>query len=191
MKKTTLAIGIGLIGVAVAIWFLLPQRSEAPVPTEPTEMNAPTTADEARTGVATLAELSQGEGRLECAVQYRASAESEEITGTYFVDSGRVRGDFVLNDPTLGEIVTSVIVNSETLYVWSLIDGERYGVQAPATGDEAVTGLPIPPDESVRYSCTPWTEYDGSIFNPPSDVLFRDAMDTQAEFGTIYEEGEF
>lgn len=189
MKKSTLAILITLIAIVVAVLVLLPQPTEAPTPAtaEPViETESPEI-----TGVGTLAALQGSDERLECTIQYRSAPEADEIEGSYFVDGAKVRGDFVIEDQNLGQIVSSYIVNDDQVYVWSLIDGQSYGIQTTVGTRSSVDELPVPEDVPVRYSCEPWLEYDSSIFNPPSDVLFRDPLDLQAEFGTIYEEEAF
>jgi hypothetical protein len=111
-----------------------------------------------------------------------------------------MRGDFVTNDQSAGEIVSSMIVTSDTLYTWSVINGESYGMRADrsammATDDASQapdTREPVPLDQDVTYDCTPWTRVDGSIFEPPADVLFQDystLMNMGMEFSTSYEGG--
>jgi hypothetical protein len=187
MKKIVIIILLIIVATGLAILFW-PQPTQAPL----SENEALVVERESEfTGVDSLQALVDLDDRLECAIQYRPNSEAEEITGTYFVDGEMVRGDFVLTDVTLGEVVSSFISTDDELYVWSVIGGETYGVKTSvSTPAEGVT-TPIPRDEPVRYSCKQWVQYDASIFNPPSDVLFRDANTIQAEFGTIYEEGSF
>jgi hypothetical protein len=188
MKKTTLAIIITLIAGIVVIFVLIPHPTEAPVPNNTEPVVEPESAE--ISGVGTLSMIDGRGERLECTVQYQPTPQSDEITGSYFVDGEQVRGDFVQEDATLGQVVTSYIVRDDTVYVWSLIDGESYGIQTALNAEGSTDELPVPQNQPVRYSCEPWVQYDASIFIPPSNVLFRDPVDLQAEFGTIYEEGE-
>lgn len=190
MKKTTLAIVIAFVASFIALWFLLPLETEAPTPAAdfvPDEVDA----EAIETGVSSLADLANTTRPIECTIQYRPTPNSDEITGSFFVAASNQRGDFVLTDETLGEIVTSFIMTDDTLYVWSLIDGEQYGVKTVTAERNTIASVPVPDNVPVRYSCEGWEAVDVSIFNPPSDVLFRDSSQLQAEFGTIYEAGEF
>jgi hypothetical protein len=57
--------------------------------------------------------------------------------------------------------------------------------------EQRESSLPVTLDESVRYVCKDWAIVDGSVFNPPSTVLFKDIAVIEAagmEYGTIYEE---
>ena len=49
---------------------------------------------------------------------------------------------------------------------------------------------PVALDQSVDYDCKPWNKVDGSVFEPPTDVIFRDfgsVINTGMEYGNIYE----
>ena len=50
---------------------------------------------------------------------------------------------------------------------------------------------PISQNENVRYSCMNWTQTNDSMFEPPADILFKNAAEANVEYGTVYEEGEF
>lgn len=143
-------------------------------------------------GVDTLASLSAIGSDMECAVTYRASDVSEVVEGSYFIADGKIRGDFLQEDESLGQIVTSYIFDGSATYMWSIIDGQSYGVVSGTEVDNSLAvRIPIPADEKVRYTCKEWTVIDGSIFEPPKTVIFKNAVNADMEYGTIYEEGEF
>jgi hypothetical protein len=51
---------------------------------------------------------------------------------------------------------------------------------------------PVPLDANVKYTCTEWTEVDGSVFVPPVEVKFQDlsgVINAGMEYGDI--EAEF
>jgi hypothetical protein len=96
-------------------------------------------------------------------------------------------------------VVSSVILKDQVLYSWSEIDGETYGMKISMeamnkqkeTGQGPDTREPVPLDAPVNYSCKAWPAVDGSIFEPPSNVIFKDYADvvnTGMEFGTVYDE---
>ena len=146
-------------------------------------------------GIGTLAELQAQQKDLECQVVFE-QANKESVEGTYFTSKGNVRGDFVVPAPEFGgTIVSSMIVGGNSMYVWSKIGEDTFGFKSDVTNEktEAVdTKEPVPRDAQVKYTCTEWTEVDGSIFVPPVDVQFQDlnaVIDAGMEYGTM--EGEF
>lgn len=136
---------------------------------------------------------------VECRISYDDPELLEPVIGTYFVSSSRVRGDFQMNVPELGgETVSSIIFKDEMFYSWSNINGELYGVKARAESstevDTNAIKEPVPSDARISYDCKEWKVVDGSIFEPPSEVLFQDvsnSLKSGMEYGTIYENGEF
>lgn len=92
--------------------------------------------------------------------------------------------------------VSSIIVLENTMYVWTELSGESYGVKMPVTAagaDDVPTQEPVGLDERVQYSCQEWSQVDQSVFIPPTDVLFQDlseVLQSGMEYGTVYEEGE-
>lgn len=200
--KTLIALSIlaALIGGVVVYQLFFYSGSQQVTDVEGAlQVNETVPADENNTefsGVGTLAALQARGGNFECSLTYKPNEYEDEITGTYFYADGKVRGDFLVPSPDLGdEVLSSMIVNEDMLYVWSEINGEQYGMKItiPEDGEESQDATPVPDDVSVRYTCKPWTTVDNSVFVPPSTVLFQDASDlmqTGMEYGTIYEEGE-
>lgn len=134
---------------------------------------------------------------LECTIIYKPIDEGDEVEGTYFVSEGNIRGDFLTSSPDLeGQILSSVIMDETNLYSWSEIEGQTYGVKVSLTeigSDEGQLNTPVSFDSVVQYDCKPWENVDGSVFLPPSKVLFRDMSELQKagmEYGTTYEIGE-
>lgn len=95
-----------------------------------------------------------------------------------------MRGDFILPEVATGS-VSSIIMRDNTMYNWSIIEGVVHGVKydlstmATAQSSEKAPEAkgPVPVDQPVNYECKPWLIVDGSIFEPPTDVLFRDVAD--------------
>ena len=144
--------------------------------------------------------MARGEN-LECTISYAASsADATQTEGTYFTSGSKMRGDFLVTSSGQ-QTVSSVIMKDQTLYSWTEIEGEAYGMKIPMAELEAsknTEGAPaaqevVPMDAEVDYSCKVWTAVDNSIFEPPSDVLFRDFGDIVSmgmEFGNMFEGGE-
>ncbi len=150
-------------------------------------------------GKGNLLEVQKLGVNLECSISYNALDMSEPLVGTYFVSRERIRGDFEMIAPELGDnIVSSMIFKDNMFYSWSVIDGDAYGVKVGGSFtdglDNEMVKSPVPSDARVTYDCKEWKEIDGSIFEPSNEVLFKDmskASDSEMEYGTIYGEGEF
>jgi hypothetical protein len=162
------------------------------------QVNEPITSPTSGTdSLSALLELGQN---LECSIVYTPRVAGEAATeGTYFTSRGRMRGDFII-DSMDTQIVSSMILDAGTMYSWSEIEGKKYGMKMTISELEtsrAYDSVPeanaaVPLDEFVKYSCKPWVAIDGSIFVPPSDIIFteyRDMINMGMEFGTTYEGG--
>jgi len=144
-------------------------------------------------GAGSIQSLYERAESLECQCTYIPNPLEAEITGNIFTDQGRVRGDFVVPAPDLnGQTVASIIYDQPTLYIWSEIDGETFGVKQvqdefTGLGDTAAA---IDYDTQVQYNCLTWPRVDSTIFEPPTNVLFNDMEDMSAnmEFGTLFED---
>lgn len=145
-------------------------------------------------GAGTLASLLERGDSIECQITYIPSPLEAEIIGTFFVADGKVRADFLTPSPDLsGQVLSSLIYDTQTMYVWSEINGEQYGfsmVSDAFINEDANT--PVPADTEVQYNCLTWPRVDNTIFEVPGSVLFTDMTDVQAQFetGTIYEDPE-
>ena len=156
------------------------------------ESNAP---EVKLSGFGTMNDLLGREKNLECQINTVDNSVTNE--GTFFVADQKIRGDFITESPDMeGSSVSSIIVIDETMYVWTELDGESYGVkfQMQSTADSNVqTQEPVGLDERVEYSCRNWERVDQSVFIPPTDVMFQDmsqVLQEGMEYGTVYEEGE-
>lgn len=143
--------------------------------------------------------MERGEN-LECTISYDSGDISGGmVEGTYFTSRGRIRGDFLTPEAGAGS-VSSMILRDKTLYTWTEIEGEKFGMKVALStleeqkseSDNLEAKEVVPLDAEVNYDCKEWKNLDGSVFEPPTDVIFRDfsdIMNTGMEFGTSY--GEF
>ncbi len=142
-------------------------------------------------GMDSLAALAQQGKSLECQVVFERSEAEGNVEGTYFTYRGKLRGDFVMPAPDLGgSIVSSMIVDTDMLFVWTTIEGQTLGFKSDLTArDNSVpTKEPVALDAQVKYTCTAWEAVDGSVFIPPADVKFTDtdaAIKAGMEYGTV------
>ena len=130
---------------------------------------------------------------IECQITYIPNPLETEITGNIFTDEGRVRADFVVPSPDFnGQTVASIIYDQPTMYIWSEIDGETFGIEQTQEDFSGFSdsAAEIDYDTEVQYDCLSWPRVDNTIFEPPSNVLFKDAADMKAnmEFGTLFED---
>jgi predicted RNA-binding protein len=146
-------------------------------------------------GFGSMNDLLGREKNLECQITTIDNTVANE--GTFFVADHKIRGDFITQSPEQEEAaVSSIIVMEDTMYVWTEIGGESYGVKSnlqAAKEADVQTQEPVSLDERVKYSCQSWEQVDQSIFIPPTDVLFQDmsaVLQGGMEYGTVYEEGE-
>lgn len=144
-------------------------------------------------GSGSIRELYERGGSIECQITFIPNPLEAEITGNIFTNEGRVRGDFVVPAPDLnGQTVASIIYDQPTLYIWSEIDGETFGVKQTQDNFSGLgdTAAAIDYDTEVQYDCLTWPRVDNTIFEPPTNVLFNDTQEMNAnmEFGTLFED---
>jgi hypothetical protein len=186
-----------IILVIVALGtFVLLHEEKPPAVTEKVEQvnieGVGTPADkEPLSGIDSLAALASQGKSLECQVVLERSEVEGNIEGTYFTHKGKQRGDFMVPAPEFdGKILSSMIVDTEMLFVWTTIENQTIGFKSDLTArDTSIpTKEPVALDSPVKYTCTQWDSVDGSVFIPPVDVSF---LDTEAsvkagmEYGTL------
>jgi hypothetical protein len=165
-------------------------------------------------GMGSLTSLATQGKSLECQIVSEGIDTEGSIEGTYFTHKGKIRGDFMVPAPEFGgEILSSMIVDAETLYVWTTIENQIIGFKLDlATRDTAglskepipldtlnkldlttydaamLSKEPIPLDAPVKFTCTQWEGVDGSVFIPPANVSFSDlnaSLEAGMEYGII------
>ena len=98
--------------------------------------------------------------------------------GTVYVDSGRVRGDFVAN--IAGKSITGhFIVRDDTSYVWmdGMAQGFKNSFEATSTAQGGLSA-----DERMPYSCGGWSA-DENVFTLPEGIEFKRIGDAEAKAG--------
>ncbi len=206
MKKilwggVVLALIVGTL--ALVMLFKTNTKEAVPVPVEqPIVQNEANQKQLPVAGVDTLEALLALGQNLECAISYAQQNEvvSTVTEGTYFTSQGRMRGDFMVPDMVDGA-VSSMILTDGVMYSWTEIEGEKYGMkislsdleQSKRTESAPGAHETVPFDSKVSYNCKPWVALDGSVFEVPTDIIFKDYKDivnVGMEYGTSYEEGD-
>ena len=171
------------------------QKKAAELSKQTTDSKDKSSKLEPFSGAGSLQSLAQKGQNLECTIKYNNKDASTTVEGTYFTNQGDIRADMLTDSPDLnGKILSSMIIKDNTMYVWSEIEGQKYGVKTDLeqlkTKSVKNTG-PVSLQEKVNYECRPWPQVDRTVFDPPSDVLFNDANElikAGMEDGTIYKE---
>lgn len=201
---------VAVLGIASGIFFWQLGRTSVsveevgPVPAVPADtVTREPGANDPISGRAAMATLLALGRNLECRISHEVEAavpgSAVKTEGTVFISDGVIRGDFMVAGEGGAEpIVSSMIIKDDTMYLWSVIDGESWGMKtsvsatASTTSPQLETQEPVSLDTDVAYDCKPWIGVDRSVFVPPSDVLFRDLstiMEGGMEYGTTFEGG--
>jgi hypothetical protein len=194
MKKFGPFIVVGFIIIlGLYVWFN--SEKENTVTTEVEQVNiegvGTPAGKEPMSGMNSLRALAAEGKSLECQVVLERTEAEGNIEGTYFTHQGKLRGDFVVPAPEFGgTIVSSMIVDTDMLFVWTTIEEQTLGFKTDlTTRDEAIpTKEPVSLDANVKYTCTEWTAVDGSVFLPPATVQFTDSdasVKAGMEYGTL------
>lgn len=204
MKKIIILLSIAVIVCIIAYVTLFGESSNRELTSDekalvPSDQVVNTeTQTEQLAGTDSLIDLKNIGRDLECKIVYLDEGTSSSIEGTYFVSDGMVRGDFLTDAPDLsGQVLSSIIIVDDQLYSWTELDGQSYGVKLllnSLTEDNTTPNrpqpVPVPTEAPLDYECKNWPNVDGTVFVPPSDVLFRDYSDllqTGMEEGLLYE----
>lgn len=202
MKKTLiLSIILAIVVGAIAIFLILKPSAKVVIDDEVEKLNELESDSNVTTdivhGKGSLTSLLSLGKNMECTIDYSASSSESTISGSYFVSDGKMRGDFVIPNPD-GDIVSSMIMANDILYSWSKIAGQSYGMKMSLDENNEIKKKADAPDSheavplnaEVSYNCKPWLIVDASIFEPPTDVIFKEydqAVQSGMEYGTIYE----
>ncbi len=203
MKKFLLVgVIIALLAGGVAVFKILSQEPKIIVDDSTAKPNAAVETKKVEftpiSGTDSLNTLLALNQNMECTISYQSKGSVDSPTeGTLFTSRNRLRGDFII--PGMGtDAVSSMILLDSNWYFWTEIGGEKNGMKislnellATKKNDNAPeAGEAIPLDAPVNYECKPWSIIDGSIFEPPTDIIFKDYSDVinnGMEYGTIYE----
>lgn len=203
MSKKVISVFLGLVLLAVILVFVVKQGDDK---AENVVVDGGNTNSEMEVkptmvvGEGSLSDLLARNENLECSIVYKRSDGADDVVeGSYFTSNGKMRGDFLTKDSG-EEVLSSMIIKDGTFYSWSVIEGEKFGMKANLEQMQTIgsddskpkaDNGPVSLDQSVKYDCKPWNSVDGSVFEPPSNVLFRDystIINTGMEYGNIYDD---
>ena len=103
---------------------------------------------------------------------------SPEATGTAYIATNRMRGDF--STETAGVKQTGhIIAKNDMSYVW--IDGQTQGFSMATTSASADSDtMPMSMEDKVKYSCKAW-KVDEAKFAQPTSVKFTNYTDLMTQ----------
>ena len=117
----------------------------------------------------TFSEYMSDGGSYACTV---ASFGGQPVTGTVYLDHGRVRANIV-SAVSGSRIESHVIVKDRTGYVWNSLATIGYKKSVPADISAGFDGWD--PKTVGGYQCQPWSR-DETEFALPSNVTFQAAV---------------
>jgi hypothetical protein len=174
-KKLLIAIGILLLIVGVGAYFFMSSRLGSTTPT--TQQTATSGESSAQKSLRDLIALGESQ---ECLF-----STSEESSGTIYITSGKMRGDF--SSTVEGETTIShMLVEDKTSYVW--IEGQDMGYkfthdESADTQNGTATQQNVDLDQKADYTCKPWV-VDSSMFTLPQNIEFKDMSELTGPSGT-------
>ncbi len=194
MKKfTPYIIILAIIALGAFVWFSGDKQNTVTEEVEQINVEgvgAPA-GKEPMSGIESLQSLARQGKSLECQIILERSKAEGSIEGTYFTHKGKLRGDFMVPAPEFGgKIVSSMIVDTDMLFVWTTIENQTIGFKSDLTtrSTSVPTKEPVALDTPVKYTCTEWETVDGSVFVPPTDIKFTDtdvSVKAGMEYGTF------
>jgi len=175
-KKILIAVTLAilLLGGGVGAYFLMSKGASSP--TSVGQQTA--TSDEASTQKSLRDLIALGESQ-ECSFSI-----GEESSGTFYVASGKMKGDFT--STSAGETTIShMLVEGQTSYIW--IEGQdmgyKFSVDASTQEQGQTNQANMDLDQKADYSCKPWRA-DSSAFALPGNVEFKDMAELTSPSGT-------
>jgi hypothetical protein len=188
MNKKTLYWIVGVVIVVIIIVILMLSGKSAPAPasgspsvtssssssgSSQSSQSGQVTAIAARQTMHDL--ISSGATKI-CTFSIAATASTSSLSGTVYMDSGSMRGDFSKTDTSDKTTSSHMIISSGTVYLWS--DALSKGIKLPwsvAASSSAMLGKAggIDVNQPTTYSCTRQTP-NQSEFALPTSITFTD-----------------
>jgi hypothetical protein len=168
MNKKGIIIAIVILLLLIVGYFFMTKKGTSPL--------SSLTNTSTSTSPKSLKDLIGAGSSQKCT--FSSKVEDSETSGTVYVASGKMRGDFtsVVSGKTNA---SHMIVDGTTSYTW--MDGEKTGYKMTfdVSQETQTTGTPVSDstsgspdiDQSYDYDCSGWAA-DSSVFVPPADVKF-------------------
>jgi len=98
-----------------------------------------------------------------------------EQSGTVYVSDMKVRGEFNIEEPTLGSFTVHMLQDKEWNYTWGEPFGENVGTKMKVitTAGAAPRNEGVNLDATMNFDCSSW-DAELSMFVVPKTVVFTD-----------------
>jgi len=176
MKNIYILCAVALVGVGV--FFVMQHKVEAPTGAASTEQaQSKQEIPKVTSTLHSLKDFLAMNVAQKCS--YNRTDATMDISGTTYVDNGKVRTDTVMTDHKTQKVVHSqAIIDSGYMYAWS--DSTPFGVKmqlaalmtATSTKTAPTNGAPDV-EAKYDYNCAAGA-VDGTVFVPPTNVEFKD-----------------
>lgn len=192
MKNTQRGFAIGIVVAVIAILALgggavyVASHAKKTVQVENDTTQATTTAEVSANAVAggmmSIKGLLGLGKSLTCT--FSDATSTAKTTGTVYIASGKVRGNFTSNVTNVGEVKSYMISDGQEVYIWSDMMKQGFKMKVAASQQTKPNPDAVAPDinKELNYSCNPWTA-DASVFVPPASVTFMDMASVGAGAG--------
>ena len=133
----------------------------------------------------TLRDLISSGATETCTFSIAATATSSGSTGTIYLASGNMRGDFTTTDPA-GKVENAhMILTAGTDYIWTDQMAKGYKVLwSVVASSTAMSDRPgaVNINQQTSYTCLPWVS-DQSQFAVPTNIQFTDITALMQQYG--------
>lgn len=176
--NTKLALGIlaAVVVIGGGAYFYMNSNSAAPGDSMKNEEGGEMMKAEAGEFKGSVHDLMARGGDWKCDIGSQASTGAGVAfsSGTVYVSGKKLKGDFSIDVPSLGNVSAYMVSDGEYIYSWSsvMLQGFKAKVTAEGSGAGDTSGYGFNPDVSYSYNCEP-AAVDASMFTPPANVQFR------------------
>ena len=177
-KKILIVIGILLLGGGIGAYLFMSKGTSSTIPDG--QQTATSSEASAQKSLKDLIGLGQSQ---ECTFSM-----SEGNSGTVYIASGKMRGDFTTTSE--GQTTIShMLVDGNTSYLW--MEGQdmgyKFSVDTSAQEQGETSQGSVDLDQKADYSCKAWRA-DSSVLALPEGVEFKDMSQLTSPSGTQSQE---
>ncbi len=170
-KNTIIALSVALLILlfGAGAFFMSQNKTTVKPTTQPVVANPNTKTNNATSS--TLKELLASKTPSKCT--YSTDAGNTKISGTVYVNGGKVRGDFTTTtDKTT--IIGHMATDEKFVYTWmdNSKQGYKFAMDTQAMADKAAQDSQKPDfNQKFNYDCSPWI-VDAKMMVLPVDITF-------------------
>ena len=165
-KKAYWVVGVVIIAIVVVVWLSFGKSV-------PADKQQPVKAAAVRS---TIHDLINSDATQMCTFSVAATATSSSMSGTVYMASKNMQGDFVVKDAAEKITNAHMIISNNTVYLWSDTSSSKgvkvsWSLASSSNALSAKGGVDV--NQPTEYSCSSWTP-DLSKFTIPTNIQFID-----------------